>query len=1599
MPDYSKLAKGLTSFVKGVAKPVRTFRTPDGYTFHELPNGKIVDNLDPAKVDMSWPNAKVFQKETGAFQLGDELGQRKAMIESTGKPNLMKELPGFMNKPTPEDLFQQALNKQNASKPKPVKGGLSEVKKPQEILPAAEREANKQKFMDESADPRRMYHSTANEFNEFLPSGSSRAVFVTPEAEFANTFALDNFTKGGGNQEFMTGTRSMPVRVQVKNPFDYENPEHIDNLKKLARERFPGNQQVIDEIEALGDFSHNWPSVEHPDVQRLIKQAGHDSFYASERGTKNLGIYDPKSIKSDIGNKGAYDVTKGDINEANGGAIRMPAKKTQGFVEGTSYGKSLKDRLRQAAPLSPIGIGLNAGYAGYKYLTGEDPLEDLRRKLDAKINPDIDTGAESDQQFEKFGKGGGVRMQVGGLMGLANLGKAGTKLTKAEIAGLRARGMGVPGIDFADPRKAPTMRMSEALGNVGAEGKTLNFTEADRSRVFAENMGGVGFTGLQNYSAPHKKARTVWGFGNQSTAEKKIAQNDPENTIWTTYAGSPEQHKSNTVVVKDAVKTLQAANQAGAVNPQQIKLINQRIKQAKNDKGNPLFSDDFDITDPQAIDAATTFERRTAISDALMGVGVKKPMISKEFKAANPNVKYSDASDISRILTRETDPILANANTFDVGPHLFVMDNKIINRADLNEAFPVQVTGDDLGMRFIPTPVRSAAPEFMKKKGYGPTDPINSWAMSRGNPKQFVSEEYLTNLQKAGYKDGGSAEPKPFHDFDQIMKRKDGGTVNTFEQRLKSALNMAMGGEVSDNTTPDMTDSGNINYGEMYAGGGGVRMNKGGVFGAVAEGVGAVTKALPKVDRLSMNYKDVTKRVPEVSEAVEKLFRGEITKEQYNDIVNLYKPVTPYAFVPKPATAEEAINALRGDAAKSRYGKQEEYPPGTKVGLRLDIPAYTQKGVWVNSIHDQKGKKVAYGPVSSVKNADLGISQNQSKKIAQGGEKQSYARIVGDWNPMTEEEAVAKAQKYLNDPEWKQIGIDPERHSYFYDRATMAPITGADEVIQIGPLVLGKNPKYGKIDDFEYAKGGYAYIPPFAKGGLSRQYSEAGSVLPPTPQEIEQMAGSQGAAFGVFPQMASKRWQEESPFANKASEMLKEQVTKEWEQAGRPGGMKELSLRLSAVLAGQTADFANLIQSITPGLNKPATVLDPQGDKVAKFPLTGSADIKNAMREKGMINEDEYPLAELAGSFAIPYAAYKAPGAIKGGLNMAKQSPTLQKGAEYAGRGYSLAKVPVQRQFTPATATVEATAPDLGQGTTYGFRQGLNDVLLENPKLGTGRNKMREGQGTFTNTKEELELNPLLAIDVPRAGNIGDVPNANKALRQQMAQMGVDLNQEAMAAHRFIPLATNNVRDASSALIKTKEGLTADEVAELAKALGGKMAVTHNPRLGGVVVFPFGSVKEGLIPRELLRAQQAADKLLGKRGEVQFGISDYGKDRAYMLAKEGDYQKAGAKPMSKEQQAQREKLQGLEKFLFPESRSGIPGQVKAAPVGGLQPWSVGPEYPTSVIGIGNGSRVQYQPRNFSTGQQGSKYDKYLEAEAERTKMLDEFHRALVPKYR
>jgi hypothetical protein len=364
------------------------------------------------------------------------------------------------------------------------------------------------------------------------------------------------------------------------------------------------------------------------------------------------------------------------------------------------------------------------------------------------------------------------------------------------------------GAQYADPLAPATMRMSEALGNVGAEGKTLNFTEADRSRVFGSNRGGVGFSGLQHYSLPHKNANTVWGFGNKTTAEKKVKQNDPEKSIWTTFVGSPNQHKSNTVVLKDAIKEFQNAVKSGNVPAGQIKLMNDRIRAATDDKtGVLLFDDAFDLTDPSALGAANSFARRSAVGDVLLGEGVKGEMRRKAFKEENKGETWKDSGQMDSILRRETDPDLIDAGTYDVGNRFFVMDGKIIERPDLNEAFPLQVTGTDLGIKYQLVPPNKAMRDFYKSRE-GRKDkndrpsPVNYYDLSRAEPSQFVDEGYLTFLQKEGYKKGGAVNIKQSDarlNAAIANRMAKGGKVDikAADARLAQAMaqRMAQGGE------------------------------------------------------------------------------------------------------------------------------------------------------------------------------------------------------------------------------------------------------------------------------------------------------------------------------------------------------------------------------------------------------------------------------------------------------------------------------------------------------------------------------------------------------------------------------------------------------------------------------------------------------------------------------------------------------------------------------------------------------------------------------------------------------------------------------------
>ncbi len=245
----------------------------------------------------------------------------------------------------------------------------------------------------------------------------------------------------------------------------------------------------------------------------------------------------------------------------------------------------------------------------------------------------------------------------------------------------------------------------------------------------------------------------------------------------------------------------------------------------------------------------------------------------------------------------------------------------------------------------------------------------------------------------------------------------------------------------------------------------------------------------------------IQRKNPAMEAAARKVSEGKMSHDAYDKVIAKHKPVKPYEFVPKPATDEDAERALK-PAQKDKWRGHEQWPAGRKVGLRLDIPAYENHGVWVNSIHDEEGSDenklpTAYNSVSSVKNATFDAKPDKAIRVATGEQNKSpFARIKGELHHMTEDEAVEHMQKYLNHKDYAQVGMDPRRHGYFYDRKTLKPVTHSKHVVQIGPLVLAHKPTYGERET--YAHGGVIHK---AQGGTVNLFDYE------NPKHVQNVAG------------------------------------------------------------------------------------------------------------------------------------------------------------------------------------------------------------------------------------------------------------------------------------------------------------------------------------------------------------------------------------------------------------------------------------------------------------------------------------------------------------
>ena len=252
---------------------------------------------------------------------------------------------------------------------------------------------------------------------------------------------------------------------------------------------------------------------------------------------------------------------------------------------------------------------------------------------------------------------------------------------------------------------------------------------------------------------------------------------------------------------------------------------------------------------------------------------------------------------------------------------------------------------------------------------------------------------------------------------------------------------------------------------------------------------------------------------------------GSITEKEYDANTAYYFSPEVFDKSPEPATVKDILASLNKDKIKKGIIGFLDYTidEGRVVASRLDIPAYLNFGINIDTLHDpnDKYKAIAYGPTTVLNNAvffsrskpswALGVSTTSSveENLKTGRKKMAKASVaVMEGAYENQDPSVTKKRaedilsgKAKDSDSWVQIGYNPYRHSFFYNKndiiknkeniesvkdkykknnptatdeqATdyalknskidnVLPVESAEQIIQIGKLVLAKNVKYAK---------------------------------------------------------------------------------------------------------------------------------------------------------------------------------------------------------------------------------------------------------------------------------------------------------------------------------------------------------------------------------------------------------------------------------------------------------------------------------------------------------------------------------------------------------
>ena len=203
------------------------------------------------------------------------------------------------------------------------------------------------------------------------------------------------------------------------------------------------------------------------------------------------------------------------------------------------------------------------------------------------------------------------------------------------------------------------------------------------------------------------------------------------------------------------------------------------------------------------------------------------------------------------------------------------------------------------------------------------------------------------------------------------------------------------------------------------------------------------------------------------------LMDGKASISDYERMVNEHKPIEPYETVPIPASRKQMEKALASNkveqdrhasAATSRRVRRSAFD---WISLHIQITVSGSFRFMVRRAASTPVKVIRLRQsVAQIKNATFG--SRMKRRCAEGCSRRArnLRWLPSKGNGFRQILIARKGLQRTYSPVMTGLrsGSIPERHSYFWDRYSLDPVVAADEVVQVGPLVLAKNPKLRRQD-------------------------------------------------------------------------------------------------------------------------------------------------------------------------------------------------------------------------------------------------------------------------------------------------------------------------------------------------------------------------------------------------------------------------------------------------------------------------------------------------------------------------------------------------------